>query len=249
VPHLLEVKDLTVRLAGVIVLNGVNLSVEEGEIVGIIGPNGSGKSTLVNTITGLYMPEKGEIYFQGERIDDKDPSYRFRKGIVRSFQNPRLVEGLTVLENVMVSKGERESLKDSLLRRWVESDVRTAQEAMNWLKRLGQARIALNLPTAISGGQAKLAEIARAMMVNAKLLILDEPAAGVNPTLAEEIFSTLKRLNKEYGVTMMIIEHRLEFLFKTVDRVVAMARGTVIAEGTPDEIVRNPEVIRSYFGE
>ncbi len=248
-PHLLEVKDLTVRLAGVIVLNGVNLSVEEGEIVGIIGPNGSGKSTLVNTITGLYMPEKGEIYFQGERIDDKDPSYRFRKGIVRSFQNPRLVEGLTVLENVMVSKGERESLKDSLLRRWVESDVRTAQEAMNWLKRLGQARIALNLPTAISGGQAKLAEIARAMMVNAKLLILDEPAAGVNPTLAEEIFSTLKRLNKEYGVTMMIIEHRLEFLFKTVDRVVAMARGTVIAEGTPDEIVRNPEVIRSYFGE
>ncbi|MGC9106350.1 MAG: ABC transporter ATP-binding protein [Thermoprotei archaeon] len=248
-PHLLEVKDLTVRLAGVIVLNGVNLSVEEGEIVGIIGPNGSGKTTLVNTITGLYTPEKGEIYFQGERIDDKDPSYRFRKGIVRSFQNPRLVEGLTVLENVMISKGERESLVDSLLRRWVESDVRTAQEAMNWLKRLGQARIALNLPTAISGGQAKLAEIARAMMVNAKLLILDEPAAGVNPTLAEEIFSTLKRLNKEYGVTMMIIEHRLEFLFKTVDRVVAMARGTVIAEGTPDEIVRNPEVIRSYFGE
>jgi branched-chain amino acid transport system ATP-binding protein len=245
---ILEIRDLVVRLAGIIILDGVNLKINKGEIVGLIGPNGSGKTTLVNTISGLYKPERGEIYFDGERIDNKDPSYIYKKGIVRSFQNPRLIEGLSIIENIMTAREGGESFIDSIFKRWVKKDIENTKNAMSWIKKLNLSKVAFNFPNSISGGQAKLTEIARAMIGNAKLLILDEPAAGVSPSLAEEIFNTLKRLNKEYEITMLIIEHRLEYLFKIVEKVFAMSRGKIIAEGSPEEVINNQEVIKSYFG-
>ncbi len=219
--------------------------------MGLIGPNGSGKSTLFNVISGVYRPDGGRVIFQDERIDGLDPAEIFAKGIVRSFQNPRLFVGMTVLENALVPP--RDQVGESVVNapfpaRWSDQEVSLAEEALDNLARHQLDAVRLNWATDISGGQMKLLEVARAMMGDPRLLLLDEPTAGVAPKLAMEIFEAIVALQKEFNLTFVVIEHRLSVLFDFVERVLVMHEGKLIFDGTPEDCVNDAKVLESYLG-
>lgn len=249
--QILLIKDLHKSFGGLKALNGVNLHVVKGEILGLIGPNGSGKSTLFNIISGLLKPEKGEIHFMGKRIDGLEPSEVYKLGIVRSFQNPRLYTGLTVLENLLVPPkgqiGER-MLYAPLKFKWVKQEKTLGVKARDVSSLVELNNVIYNLARDISGGQMKLLELGRTLMGEPKLVLLDEPTAGVLPKLAEQIFTKISELRAEHNLTFFIIEHRLDILFKYVDRVYVMHQGSIIAEGAPQDIVQNKKVIEVYLG-
>ncbi|MEM3386246.1 MAG: ABC transporter ATP-binding protein [Nitrososphaerales archaeon] len=248
---ILIVKDLHKSFGGLKALNGVNLHVVKGEILGLIGPNGSGKSTLFNVISGLLKPDKGHIQFMGKHIGGLEPSEIYRLGIVRSFQNPRLYTGLTVLENLLVPPkdqlGER-MIYAPLKFKWKEQEKNLGADARGVGGLIELNNVIYNLARDISGGQMKLLELGRALMGEPKLVLLDEPTAGVLPKLAENIFTKINELRAKYDLTFFIIEHRLDILFKYVDRVYVMHQGSIIAEGTPPEVTQNKEVIEVYLG-
>jgi len=240
------------HFGGIRAVDGVTTSVAEGELVGLIGPNGSGKSTLFNVISGVYKPDGGTITFRGERIDGLDAWDIFARGIVRSFQNPRLFRGMTVVENALVpprgQRGERVT-NAPLPRRWEDQEIALAQDALRILAQNQLDAVRLNWATEVSGGQMKLLEVSRATMGEPKLLMLDEPTAGVAPKLAEEIFQTIVRLRREHGLTFVIIEHRLEVLLDYVERVFVMHEGRILFDGKPEAAVADPKVIDAYLGE
>lgn len=250
--YILEVIDVRKRFGGVIALDGVNLKVKRGSMTALIGPNGSGKTTLFNVIAGVYKPDSGKVIFDGTDITGWPPEKIYHRGLVRTFQVPRMFKGMTVFENVLTAaKGNPgEKFTTSPLRRiWKEFELKIAEKAIDIMELLKILHVARNLSSAISGGQMKLVELARGLMSDPKMLLLDEPAAGVNPTLAHNIFSFLRQLNREQGISMLIIEHRLDILFDYVDYVYVMHRGKVVAQGTPEEIIENPVVIDIYLGE
>jgi len=223
---LLEVNDLRKSFGSLRALDGVTLDVEEKKINILIGPNGSGKTTLINVVSGFYPADSGRVTFEGKNVTGLPPYKIYALGISRTFQIPNLFSKLTVLENVMVAeKGNPgETLSRSLLRRfWAKSEEEASERAFKLLSLLGlhsQWDVkALNL----SGGQMKLLEMARALMSGAKLILLDEPISGVNPTLAHEIFARILRLRDDLGVTFLIVEHRLDIALSYVDTVTAMA--------------------------
>lgn len=240
------------HFGGIRAIDGLTAGASEGELVGLIGPNGSGKSTLFNVISGVYEPDEGMITFRGERIDGLDPWKVFARGIVRSFQNPRLFRGMTVLENALVpprdQKGER-IVNAPIPSRWEDQERALASDAVGILVRNQLQTVPLNWATDISGGQMKLLEVSRAMMGEPKLLLLDEPTAGVAPKLAREIFETIAVLRREHGLTFLIIEHRLDVLLDYVERVLVMHEGKLIFDGTPPAAVNDPRVIDAYLGE
>jgi branched-chain amino acid transport system ATP-binding protein len=248
--EVLKVINVEVDFGGVKALNGVSIKVKEGEMVGIIGPNGSGKSTLINTISGVFKPDKGEIWFYDQRIDKLRPEEIYKLGIVRSFQNPRLFKGLSVAENTMFSRKNQagEKLVNVLFGKWRKEDKEIGKQASKILRSLNLIGVSNNWPSDISGGQMKLLEFSRALMGEPKLLLLDEPYAGISPSLAKEMSRTLSRINEEYGVAMVIVEHRIEYLFDIVKRVYAMGYGKVIAEGEPDKVINDKRVIEIYLG-
>lgn len=219
--------------------------------MGLIGPNGSGKSTLFNIISGVFRPDAGRVFFQGERIEGLDPDEIFARGIVRSFQNPRLFLGMTVLENTLLPPrgqiGER-VVNAPLHQRWADQEVSIAEAALGNLARHQLDGVRLNWATDVSGGQMKLLEVSRAMMGEPRLLLLDEPTAGVAPKLATEIFEAIVALQREYGLTFVVIEHRLSVLFDYVERVLVMHEGGLIFDGDPDDCVNDPRVLDSYLG-
>ena len=249
--NLLEVKNVYKYFGGVRAVDGVSLTVPENSIVGLIGPNGSGKTTLFNVISGYYKPDRGKIIFDGRDITGLKPHEIYRLGLVRTFQNPRMWRSLTVFENVIGSgRGQKgESMIKALFRRlWRRQEEEYARQALYWIDFTGLDPVSHMLSSSISGGQMKLTELARALMSSAKLILLDEPAAGVNPTLARKIFDGIERLRREYKLTFLIIEHRLEVLFDYVDYVYVMHRGRVVAEGKPQEVAENPIVVDIYLG-
>jgi len=248
---ILVVEDLHKYFGGIRAVDGVSLRIPERGIVGLIGPNGSGKSTLFNTIAGRYKPDRGRVIFDGVDITGWKPHRIYKLGLVRTFQNPRLWLSLTVFENVLTSGRDQRGespLRAPLHRLWAGQEMEYARKALDWVRFVQLGRVAASLSSDISGGQMKLTELARALMSRAKMLLLDEPAAGVNPTLAHQIFQNIARLREEYGLTFFIIEHRLEILFDYVDYVYVMHRGRVIAEGKPEEVAENPVVIDVYLG-
>lgn len=252
---LLEVRDVAKYFGGVRALDGVSLTVPERGLVGLIGPNGSGKTTLFNVITGFYVPDRGSVWFRESeemvRIDGLNPNEVFKKGIVRTFQIPRLFNSLTVLENMLVTPlgqmGENVS-KLFLTKAWVSQERELARKAVNLLKIFNMLHCVNSKVSELSAAHIKMLETARGLMTPAKLYMLDEPAAGVDYSVARELFTYVRRLRDEHNLTFLIIEHRLEILMEYVDYVYVLHNGKLLSEGKPQEVVSDPKVIEAYIG-
>ena len=248
---LLDVVDVTKRFGGLKALDGVSLSVGKGEVILVIGPNGSGKTTLVNVCGGIYRPDGGKILFDGQDITGT-PAFRVAElGLTRSFQIPIPFTKLTVLENMLVASGNGrgESFVFSTMRSaWERGDMERAERALAFLDSLSLDRVKDTPAEELSGGQLKLLEIGRALMMRSKLVMLDEPVAGVNPVLSHMIFEKLLNLRDSMGLSFLIVEHRLDVALKYVDKIFAMAGGKVITSGTAEQVLNNPSVIEAYMG-
>jgi len=246
----LELNNLSKHFGGLKAVDRVSFRIEPGEFVGLIGPNGSGKSTVFNVVAGSLPATSGRVLLNDRDITATSAAGTFRRGLVRSFQVPRLFFGMSVLENVMVAARDQrgENLASALGRNWRQQERDLAERALDTLEFLNLAHVARNRASDLSGGQMKLLELARSLMADPKVLLLDEPAAGVVPTLAHEIFERLVEYQKQTGLTLLVIEHRLEVLFGAVERVLVMNQGRLIASGRPDEVGQDPAVVEAYFG-
>jgi ABC-type branched-subunit amino acid transport system ATPase component len=250
VSALLEVSEVVRAFDGVRAVDGATFDVEAGSITGLIGPNGAGKSTLFNCVSGFLRPESGTVRLEGKRIDRSAPHRIARSGLVRTFQTPRALTRMTVLENVMLAAprngGERlgGALAPSARRR--EREVRDRSVQLLELVRLEAHAGAL--AGTLSGGQRKLLDLVRALMVEPRILLLDEPMAGVSPTLRVELLEHILALRDRDGVTLLIVEHDLDFVMRASDRVIVMNDGQVIAQGSPDEVRADERVVDAYLG-
>ena len=244
----LAVEDVVRSFGSVRAVDDATLAVELGSITGLIGPNGAGKSTLFNCISGFLRPQSGRVLLDGKRIDRR-PAHRIaRAGLVRTFQTPRALTRMTVLENVVLAAprhpGERLGFARAGRRREHEALARAA-ELLELVRLDGQAGA---LAGTLSGGQRKLLDLARALMTEPRLLLLDEPMAGVSPTLRVELLEHILDLRRRDGITLLIVEHDLDFVMRACDRVIVMNDGRVIAQGTPEEVRRDDKVVDAYLG-
>lgn len=247
----LEVKSITKRFGGLVAVGKVSFNVEKGEIISIIGPNGAGKTTVFNMLTGVYKLDEGEIVFEGETLNGKSPQEIVIAGISRTFQNIRLFSNMRVIENVMVGThiNTKYGFLDALFRtrRYKKIEAEKTARAIEILKSIGlEHRIhdyANNLPY---GEQRKL-EIARAIATNAKIILLDEPAAGMNPQESEDLLKFIRKLQSK-GYTIILIEHDMSVVMNISDRIYVIDHGKNIAEGLPNEIANNEKVIEAYLG-
>lgn len=249
---LLRLDDITVAFGGLLAVSNFDLAVEDKELIGLIGPNGAGKTTVFNVITGFHVPIKGKVSFSGVDITGKSPSYIAKLGISRTFQNIRLFQNLTVLENVMIGAQMHSNISyvHTLLRTpyFYREEDNIEKKAMRALKLLELDRvkdeIAKNLPY---GDQRKL-EIARAIATEPRLILLDEPAAGMNPKETDELMDMIKFLRDKLDLTVLLIEHDMRVVMNICERVIVLNYGEIIAEGTPEEIRTKPEVLEAYLG-
>ena len=250
--NILQIENLSKYFGGLAAVSSCSLQIKKGSITGIIGPNGSGKTTLFNLIAGNLKPSSGKVMFNKEDITSI-PSYElFSKGILRTFQIAHEFTNLTVLENLMMVPGNQsgEKLMTALLKpKLVKEEEKTVkQKAYEVIDFLNLKHLSNELAGNLSGGQKKLLELGRTMMVDAKIVLLDEVGAGVNRTLLKDIGTAILRLNKEKGYTFCMIEHDMDFISRMCDPVIVMAEGSVLFEGTPDEVKKNEKVIESYLG-
>ena len=246
--EILITQNLSKFFDGLKALNRVSINVNRGEITLVIGPNGSGKTTLINTISGFYKADEGRVLFKGKDITNKPPHEINRLGIVRTFQIPKPLKKLTVLENLLsATDNPGENILGSLKKDWIKVEEEVVQKAFEILEFLKIDHLWDTESYKLSGGQLKLLEVGRALMKNANLIIMDEPIAGVNPVLSHEILERLTEL-KNRGITFLIVEHRLDIILNYVDYVYVMANGQIIAEGLGDEILNNRKVVEVYLG-
>ncbi len=246
----LEVKDLHKTFGGINAVAGCDFSVERGRIVALIGPNGAGKTTVFNLITGFLKSDKGKVILEGENITDLNPYKIAEKGISRTFQLIRLFPKMTVMENMLLAmKHRHEGLFDALIKKkkMKELEKNNERRAMELLEFVNLYAKANELAGNLSYGQQKLLEIARALAQEPEIIMLDEPASGVNPTMLKKIGELLIKLKKQ-GKTILFIEHDMEFVMNIADKVVVMDYGDEIAVGSPKEIQRNKRVIDAYLG-
>lgn len=248
---LLQVENLTVRFGGLIALRDVSFTVEEGEFLGIIGPNGAGKTTLFNTITGAVFPERGRILFQGTDITSLPPHKRARLGIARTFQNLRLFSRLSVGDNVKLAGGLPYPLYAPILSLpSYHKGERELEEYASQLLRSFQLERYKDRPAhTLPYGERKRLEIARALALRPKLLLLDEPAAGLSHQEAISLMEELISLKEKFSLTILLIEHNMRVVMGYCPRIIALSYGEIIAEGSPEDIANNPAVIEAYLGE
>lgn len=241
---LLEAGNVSKSFGGILALDACSIAVEQGSITGLIGPNGSGKTTLFNVITGYETVDQGSIHFAGKPITNLAPDRIFELGIGRTFQLTRIFPRLTVLENMHVA-AQREGIK-ALLSRWSLSHEQ--QRALELLDFVGITQLK-DVPAAnLSYGQKKLLEFAYILIAEPRVILLDEPAGGVNPTMINHLSERIRTLNKN-GVTFLVVEHNMEFVMGLCGTVMVMHRGSKIAEGTPDQVRKNPAVLEAYLGD
>jgi ABC-type branched-subunit amino acid transport system ATPase component len=247
---LLNICDTHKHFDGTKAVDGVSLSIESRSIASLIGPNGAGKTTLFNLITGFLRPDAGRIEFEGRDITRVAPYKIARRGIGRTFQELRLIRRMTTLENVWLAlpnqKGE--TVIGALLGRHKREEKQRRAEATQWLEYVGIVDKANMLAGELSYGQQKQLSVACCLALGAKLLLLDEPVAGVNPALAEQILDLLRRLREEEGKTILLIEHNMDAVMSISDRVICMDHGQIIADGTPNEVRDSAAVIEAYLG-
>ncbi len=248
---ILSISGIRKHFGGITVLDGINMKLEEGKLYQLIGPNGSGKTTLINVVSGLLKPDEGTITFDGHDITQKGLYDTYNTGLVRTWQIPQPFTNLTTMENIMISSSGNSGesfLLAPLKSKWKNDEKKINDNAVEIMEMVSLVEQKDTLSQNLSGGQQKLLELGRAMMSGAKLILMDEPIAGVNPTLAHEIFNKISKICKTQKITFLIVEHRLDIALQYADHVFAMDRGKIIVEGSSDEVIKHPKVVESYLG-
>jgi len=250
---ILEIRDVTMRFGGVTAIDKLSFEVQKGEIYGLIGPNGAGKTTIFNNITGNYIPTEGKIIFDGNDITGTKPNKVVDIGIARTFQNIRLFKSMTVLENVLIGYHNRihYGYFEAIFRlpRFWSHEKRIKEQAMELLDEFGIAGLADNDATALSYGNQRKVEIARAVATDPRLLLLDEPAAGMNPSETEDLSNIIHKIKKDFDLTILLIEHDMKFVNNMCDLVTVLDYGENIFVGKPADAIADPKVITAYLGE
>lgn len=248
----LKLENVTMQFGGVIANNNINIEVDKGKIVALIGPNGAGKTTTFNVVTGVYQPTKGNVYFNNEKINGLLPDKITKKGIARTFQNIRLFSNLTVLENILIANHlhiKSNFLSSTVRMPWAkveESNMRKKSEML--LDKLGLLHLKDEISSSLPYGEQRKLEIARALATDATLLLLDEPAAGMNPNETEKLANFIHTIRDEFNLTILMIEHHMDLVMEISDKIYVLDFGQLIAEGSADEVKNNPKVIEAYLG-
>jgi branched-chain amino acid transport system ATP-binding protein len=249
---MLEVRGITQRFGGITALEDISFSVGEGTITGVIGPNGAGKTTLFNIITGIYTQTSGQIFLDGADISRTSAERLASRGLVRTFQNIELFGTMTVLENVMVGlhTQSRSGMLSCMSKMpWhLREERRIRAEALEWLDFCGISDLAPQIAGSLPFGQGRLLEIARAMAIRPRIMLMDEPAAGLNNRETNELAELIRKI-RATGVTVVLVEHDMELVMDICDRIVVLNLGRLLAEGTPREIQENQAVVAAYLGE
>ncbi len=250
---ILKIRNITMQFGGVTAIDNLSFQVKSGDIYGLIGPNGAGKTTIFNIVTGNYSPTKGEVLFGDKDITGTKPNLVVGKGIARTFQNIRLFESMSVLENILI--GFHQSINygyfEALLKfpRYFQNEKRIRIEAMGILEEFGIAEFADTRATDLSYGNQRKVEIARALATGPKLMLLDEPAAGMNPIETEDLSNIIHKIKKDYDLTILLIEHDMKFVHNMCNKVTVLDYGEMIFEGKPADAIVDEKVVSAYLGD
>jgi len=248
----LTLNNVGIQFGGLKAVDDFNLDIKKGELFGLIGPNGAGKTTCFNMITGVYKPTEGEIKLNGEVINGLNPHKLVEKGISRTFQNIRLFGYMSVLDNVRVAQNDeiKYSIFDGMFRtkKFWKEEYEGITRAMELLKIFDLDKFKNFSANALSYGDQRKLEIARAMATNPSILLLDEPAAGMNPQETEELMNTIRLIRDKFNITILLIEHDMKLVLGICERILVLNYGRMLAEGNPREVIENPKVIEAYLG-